>query len=105
VRGRDFDIDGLSVDLGLVPDDGDRVGPLPAVESGVGRSALRFAFARGRHEWVAGPTNGTLYEAHTMTRNRIALFHASGGRILSDDVCLARETCAILDDPARWPWP
>lgn len=97
VAGGDRDVDDL---LGNNPEDAPPLGPFaPVALAGGGLSAIRFAYARGRHEWVAGPTSGTEYAAHTMTRNRIALFHWSGGRIVSDDICLADEACALLDDP------
>lgn len=105
VRGRDFDIDGITADLGLAPEDPHRIGPIVAVQNDGGQSAIRFAFARGRHEWVAGPTNNTIYEAHTLTRNRIALFHATRGRFLTDDLCITDESCPLLDDPSSWVAP
>ncbi len=103
VRGDDLDVDGVTVALGLADGGPANVGPIPPVESGDGVSALRFAFARKRHEWVAGPTNGALYDAHTLSRNRIAIFHASGGRVVTDDMCIVDESCALLDTPEAWP--
>jgi hypothetical protein len=85
--------------LGNNPPELPALGPLPTVPSGpggTGRSASRFASARARHEWGAGAPEGAEYEAHTMTRNRIALFHASGGTRVEDDVCLADDTCPLL---------
>ncbi len=105
VAGRDFDIDGVTAELGLAAEDPDRLGPLVPIAQDGGKSSIRFAFARGRHEWVAGPTSGSIYEAHTLTRNRIALFHATRGVVLSDDMCLATEACERLDDPEAWPEP
>ena len=81
------------------------LGPLPTVPSGPdgeSHSAIRFAFANGRHEWIAGPTDDTEYDAHTMSRNRIAIFHATNGRLLLDDICLADESCPLLDS---WTMP
>jgi len=98
VAGGDYDVDDVS---GNNPPEMPALGPLPTVASGPdgkGRSAIRFAYARGRHEWIAGPTDGTEYEAHTMTRNRIALFHASGGTRIVDDACIAEESCPLLDE-------
>ena len=95
VAGAQVDVDDL-----LKNNETPSFGPLPTVPSGpdgTGRSAIRFAFAKGRHEWIAGPTDDTEYEAHTMSRNRIALFHASGGTLISDDICLADESCPLLD--------
>lgn len=98
VGGADYDVDDL---LGNNPADMPALGPLPPVASGpdgTGLSALRFAYARGRHEWIAGPTDGAEYDAHTMSRNRIALFHASGGTRIVDDICIANESCPLLDE-------
>lgn len=98
VAGADYDVDDV---LGNNPAETPRLGPLPVVPSGPGgegRSALRFAYARARHEWVAGATEGAEYAAHTLTRNRIALFHASGGTRIVDDVCIADESCPLLDE-------
>lgn len=97
VVGADYDVDDL---LGNNPPEMPALGPLPPVPSGPdgeGLSAIRFAYARARHEWVAGPTQGSEYDAHTMTRNRIALFHASGGTRIVDDICIADEACPLLD--------
>jgi len=98
VAGADYDVDDL---VHNNPPDMPALGPLPSVPSGPdgkGRSAIRFAFANRRHEWVAGPTEGTEYEAHTMTRNRIALYHASGGTRVVDDLCIADDHCPLLDE-------
>lgn len=95
VQGAQVDVDDL-----MGNNESPALGPLPTVPSGpdgTGRSAIRFAFANGRHEWIAGPTDNTEYAAHTMSRNRIAIFHASGGTVISDDICLADETCPLLD--------
>jgi len=97
VAGAEYDVDDL---LGNNPAEMPALGPLPPVASGPagqGRSAIRFAFANRRHEWVAGSTEGTEYAAHTMTRNRIALFFASGGTRIEDDICIADEDCPLLD--------
>lgn len=97
LEGAQYDVDDL---VGNNPVEMPSFGPLPTVPSGpdgTGLSAIRFAFAKGRHEWVAGPTDGTEYAAHTMTRNRIALFHASGGTRIVDDICIADEACPLLD--------
>jgi len=100
IVGGDYDVDDV---IGNNPPEMPALGPLPPVPSGPpgpngqGLSAIRFAYANGRHEWVAGATEGTEYEAHTMTRNRIALFHASGGTRVVDDECIAHEECPLLD--------
>ncbi|MFO0746503.1 MAG: hypothetical protein U1F43_12635 [Myxococcota bacterium] len=95
--GGSYDVDDL---LGNNPPEMPAFGPVPPVDLGDGRlQAMRFAFANGRHEWIAGPTDGAEYAAHTMSRNRIALFHWSGGRVVSDDICLADESCPLLDHP------
>lgn len=97
ITGAEYDVDDL---LGNNPPEMPALGPLPPVASGPdgkGRSAIRFAFAGRRHEWVAGPTEGTEYAAHTMTRNRIALFFASGGTRIEDDICIADDACPLLD--------
>lgn len=98
VRGGDYDVDDV---LGNNPADQPRIGLLEPVASGpggLGRSTIRFAYAKGRHEWVAGPTEGAEYDAHTLTRNRIALYHASGGTRVVDDICIADEACPLLDE-------
>ena len=105
VIGQDIDVDGTAARLGLTDPAATPLGPFPPVASGDGISAIRFAFTKGRHEWVAGPTTGALYPAHTLSRNRIAIFHASGGRVISDDLCLLDESCELLDDPAAWSGP
>lgn len=99
--GELYDVDDI---LGNNGPDQPAFGPIPAreVDDQGHLAAIRFAFAKGRHEWIAGPTEGAEYAAHTLSRNRIALFHWSGGKVVSDDPCIIDDACPKLDNPASF---
>ena len=91
----DYDPDDI---LGDNPPESPGYGVLPPVPSGDGVSAARWLDVNGKHEYIAG------YERDGMdvagySRNRMALFHRTGGKVVVDDVCIAEETCELLDAP------
>ncbi len=91
-REHDYDLDDLWRDNKL-PEDAP-IGPLAGVPSGDGVSSIRFADVRGKHEWIASTATAgaELRGAHHRRgdyNQTIALFHALGGHVIVDDVCIA----------------
>jgi len=75
------------------------IGPFPPVDTGVGLSSIRFADVKGHHEWIAAVNQSLPLDHATLSQNRMALFHLSGGTVISDDPCIARLNCELLEDP------
>jgi len=95
--GSDFDVDDLA---GTNSPEAPALGPLAPVPSGAGVSSIRFASVGGKHEWIAGSwSNASIEDPAMYTRNQLALFHLSQGRVVVDDLCIQREECELLDDP------
>lgn len=84
------------------------IGPLAGVPSGDGVSSIRFADVRGKHEWIAQyslpvPSQGAdfVFDAAIYNQNQIVLYHALGGKVIVDDVCIEKLTCPILEEPEK----
>ena len=96
--GSNFDVDDL---LGDNPPETPGPGPLAPVDTGQGAASIRFADVGGDHEWIAVTEPGGLgFDPGTYTQQQIAIFHASGGRVVVDDICIEDTTCPLLDDPS-----
>ncbi|MCB9787592.1 MAG: hypothetical protein H6744_13000 [Deltaproteobacteria bacterium] len=100
----DYDPDDLWGDNAL-PEDAP-IGPLEPVPAGDGVASIRFANVRGKHEWIAQyslpvPSQGEdfVFDAATYNQNQVVLFHALGGKVVVDDLCIEELSCPILDDP------
>ena len=48
-------------------------------------ATMRFADVRGHHEWIAAVDQSLELDHATLSQNRMALFHLSGGTVVSDD--------------------
>ncbi len=93
---RDYDIDDIPRDNAA---EDAPIGPFPPVSTGRGLATMRFADVRGHHEWIAAVDQSLELDHATLSQNRMALFHLSGGTVVSDDPCIARADCELLDDP------
>ncbi|MCA9515524.1 MAG: hypothetical protein KC635_11310 [Myxococcales bacterium] len=95
--GSDYDVDDLLRDN---PPEAAGIGPLPVVPSGEGVSAVRFAAVGGKHEFIGGGGGGIeLDDPTTYTRNQLALFHRTHGKVVVDDLCIESDDCPLIDDP------
>lgn len=94
--GSDYDVDDM---LGDNPPEQPAIGPIPPLKTETGESAIRFAYVDGKHEWIVAIDQGKPFDYATFGQNQIALFLASGGAKVVDDVCLADAKCPYLDDP------
>jgi len=92
-RGEDFDVDDLTHDNG-------GFGPLPAIQTETGQSAVRFADVHGYHEYMAVPNPAAPFDWAQYTHNQIALFFQSGGTRIEDSLCIHRNQCACVQDPS-----
>jgi hypothetical protein len=98
VRGKsDYDVDDA---LGDNPTDQPPIGPLKRIPNGNGFSAIRFADVNGNHEWIAAVKPGADLDHAIYSQSRIALFQASNGAILTDDLCIAKIESQCLEDPS-----
>ncbi len=98
--GSDYDPEDIAEDN---PADASGIGPTPAVASGNdGFSAARFAAVSGNHTYIAGGGGATSFDFAEMSRNRMALFHALGARVVVDDPCISDAGCESLDAPQSY---
>ena len=90
VQGKDVDVDDADKS-------GDGFGPVPGIQSGKIISAVRFAFARGKHEYMAEPDPTKPFDMASYALNQAALYLASRGTLVLDDLCLSRSDCEIFE--------
>ena len=83
------------------PDDQPPIGPLTPIDTGAGLASIRFADVDGHHEWIAATNQSAPLDKAIFSQSRIAIFHWSGGTLLSDDTCIADLAAQCLDDPTR----
>ncbi|MEC9071684.1 MAG: hypothetical protein VX938_04855 [Myxococcota bacterium] len=84
----EYDVDDL---LGDNPPESPPVGPLTPVASGDGLSSVRFAYVDEDHEWIAVVDQNATFDPGMYSQHQIAIFHASGGTVVADDLCIDRE--------------
>lgn len=92
--GSDYDPDDLQGDN---PPESPGLGPLVPVPTGAGVASMRFADVHGYHEWMVDIDQEKPFDHAYYSQSQIALFHASGGKVVVDDLCIAKQDCPLLD--------
>jgi hypothetical protein len=90
VNGVHYDVDDV---LGDNPPETPALGPFPAVSTGAGVAAIRFAAVGGNHEWIAFSDPGAALDKGRYARYQLALFHAEEGARVSDGLCILDSSC------------
>lgn len=78
------------------------VGPFEALQTETGVSGVRFYGVEGEHAFIAFYEQDG-FEYGRYAQNQAAIFHACGGRVIYDDLCIAEVGCEVLDRVGELP--